>query len=158
MTTPDAYAALWQTLVEFADEHGDPTTAARCHAPDQCPFQDQLSDQPLPLVHDDPENLTTWLVTNIVREGTLIARTRGNDGELPLAGFKFNASETSGLLAGALILGHTGSHTDLTEAARTLLRFTPPATQSAVIGELFEQLIGSLLERHRQLVGKKDHA
>jgi hypothetical protein len=155
-STAGPYEALWTTLVEFANDHADPTTASCSSAPTDCPYQDQLGSQLATLLEDDAKQLMAWLVQNLVREGTLIAQTRGNDGDIPLAGFKFRADETAGILSGALVLGHYGHNSDLADAAHTLLTFAPPIVQSRVIAELFQQLIEALLDRRRQLLGKKN--
>lgn len=151
--------AFWRTLVDFVADHADPETASCRNTPNQCPLQDDMHTRTLALIDgEDISDLIDWMIGHVLREGAAIAHTRRDDGEIGLTGFAFDSSRTAGMLAGMLLMGRSQGQHELDTAARTILRFAPPATSRAVFSELLEQLVGSLVERHQQMRGAKADA
>jgi len=151
--------AFWRTLVDFVADHAVPDEASCRENPSQCPMKGELSLSIATLVEsEDVLDVIDWMIGQLVREGSQIAHTRQGDGGMGLTGFAFDASRTSGMLAGALMAGRGQGNQELGDAARAILRFGPPRLARDVVSTVLEQLIGSLVERHRQMRGTKADA
>ncbi|MFN4000900.1 hypothetical protein [Microcella sp.] len=142
------------TLVEYAIEHSKPDGTRCTEDNDSCPLQQQLERDFRDLIAtDDVNELITVFLNQLLHEGAAIARTRQADGGLGLAGYRFEGSATSGMLAGALMLSRAHGNDELGDAARTILRFGPPRMAHAVLSVIVEQLVISLVERHQEMLG-----
>lgn len=142
------------TLIEFAIVHAKPDGDKCRTKASACPQRLQIIDEFEKLTKvADLHELIDYFLEQLILEARAIARTRHNDGQIPLTGFAFDSSTSTGILAGALMMGAAHGHEDLDQAARTIVRFGPPSLAVGILSLVIEQLVSSMVERAQQMLG-----